>query len=670
MGIEVGGTFTDLVASGPDGLIFARVPTTPEEPEQGVIAALRCAGIEPGAITEFSHGSTVATDAVLERRGARLALLITEGFRDILLLGRQGREVIFEPAHRKAEPLVARGDTLEVPERILADGSVSTRLATELFAPRLTAFLEAGGFDGVAICLLNAFVNPSHEHDLAAFIKARWPSLRVTTSCDVAREFREHERASTTTLAAYVQPVLETYLGEIETHLRTAGFTGPFSMMQSHGGRAPVETVRRNGASALFSGPAAGVTGAVRLAGLSGHRDIITLDIGGTSADVCLVENGRPEIASHSTIASLPVQLPMVDVTTIGAGGGAIIFVDETGMLRVGPHSAGANPGPACYGRGGTRPTVTDAHVVCGRIAADARLASGPPLDVAAARAAFAELADTLALSVEEVAEGAVNIAVANIVTAIDFISTRRGRDPHDYVLVPYGGAGPLHAVAVADSLSIETVLVPPRAGAISAYGLLTADHSLFASRTRRISVEEGASEIVHEIIDELKTELNADADRMALGPIRRCDVTLDMRYVGQAFEIAVRLSEELAAGSTPALLRAAFENAYGAAYRLGGIPAIKVVEVVTTRVALHITEGMAPTLACTGPHVASAGEVVTVFGGGRHHEARRLPRRAVGPDGLAGPLVLDDQTTTVFVPGGWAASMDPVGNLILGKIG
>ena len=634
VGIEIGGTFTDLVAIGPAGVTIAKVPSTPARPDDAAFHALAAAGIAPRDITEFVHGSTVATNAVLERRGARLALLATEGFRDVLLLGRQDKLKLFDLRYRKPQPLVAREDAMEVAERILADGSVATALDVEALAPRIEAFLARGGYGAVAICLLNAYANPAHEQALAALIARLSPGLPVTCSHAVTLEFREYERASTTALSAYVQPVLDAYLGRMETRLAADGFAGDFSVMQSNGGRVPARAMRANAVTALLSGPAAGVMGAVRQAGLSGVRDVITLDIGGTSADVALIADGRPDMARDSLVDGLVVQMPMLDITTVGAGGGSIAWVDDGGMQRVGPRSAGADPGPACYGRGGTQPTLSDAQVICGRIRAGKNLAGGLVMDEAAACAAFAPLAARLGLSIEAAAKSVVRVVVANVVAAVRLVSTERGRDPRAHVLVPYGGAGPLHAAAVAEELGIARVLVPPGAGVLSAYGLLAADNTLLAARTRRRVIGPGTAEEVRREVAAMRDELAARLDAYGVVGERRLEVSLDMRLVGQAFEIGVALEGD----PDEAGLLAAFSAAHERIYRAPVDTRARAVEIVSYRVGLHVARAGLPGLA-----------------GARRLEAPR-----------PGPFLIEDSTASIWVPPGWTAEEDEAGNLLL----
>lgn len=666
VGIEIGGTFTDLVSIEGDKVRIAKVRSTPSQPDEAVFQALSAAEIDIGKLSDLAHGSTVATNAVLERKGARLGLLLTEGFRDLLLLRRQDREKLFDIFYRKPDALVLRRDTLEVPERIDGRGNVVRALDEERWAPQLEKFLRQGAFDAIAICLLNSFANPDHERQVAELVSRLAPDLPVTCSVNVSREFREYERASTTTLAAYVSPVLDRYLGRIENKLADGGFAGSFSMMQSNGGRVPAAAIKLNGATALLSGPAAGVTGAITQSARSGVSNLITLDIGGTSADVCLIQNGRPDLTREARIDTLPVLMPMVDITTIGAGGGSLVWIDDGGLLRVGPHSAGASPGPACYGRGGILPTLTDAHVICGRIDADAKLAGLLPIDAAAARAAFAPVASRLGLSIEETADSVIQIAVGAIVSAIRLVSTSRGRDPRDFVLVPYGGAGPLHAAAVAEALAIDHILVPPNAGVLSAYGLLAADYSIYDSVTRRTAVDDHAPATVRETIRSLVGQLEERADELRLARERRHDVVLDMRFVGQAYDLPVPFSETELQTLSAAALREAFLRQHQRIYRHGGLGDNKPVEIVSYRVGLHVSPVSVPSLS----EIANDTFVVPestgrVFDQREWRQALRKARGAVAAE-VSGPLALEDLTATVYVPAGWTAHSDGAGNLIL----
>ena len=351
VGVEVGGTFTDLVSIGPDGIRVTKVPSTPASPDEGAFDALVESGLDLDATTELAHGSTVATNAVLERKGFRTAFITTTGFRDLLFMQRHGRSRIYDLEYQKPAPVVERADCLEVRERLDAGGAIVTPLDIDAIASTLIPQLREAGYEAVAVCLLNAYANPVHELALRQAISEALPDLTVSLSHEVTREFREYERASTTTLSAYVQPVIDRYIARFEARLAEGGFDGGFSVMQSNGGRLPATAMRTNAVNALLSGPAAGVIGAARQAGRAGYGNLLTFDMGGTSTDVSVVTDGKPQLTTEFEIDGLPVRVPLIDIHTIGAGGGSIVWVDDGGMLRVGPRSAGAVPGPACYGK-------------------------------------------------------------------------------------------------------------------------------------------------------------------------------------------------------------------------------------------------------------------------------------------------------------------------------
>ena len=665
VGVEVGGTFTDLVAFEAGGVRITKVPSTPHEPHRGAIAALDESGLALNATGDLVHGSTVATNAVLERKGARVAFLATEGFRDLLALQRQSRRSIYDIHYRKPEPVVARSDTFEIPERIGPHGEVVTALDEATARHRIGQALQGGDFESVAICFLNSYANPAHERRVAEMVAERFPGIGITCSCDVTREFREYERASTTVLAAYVQPVIDRYLGEFERALDARGFAGHFSLMQSNGGRLPARGMAGNAITSLYSGPAAGVMGAIRQAGRSGYRDLITFDMGGTSTDVCLVQGGTPVLTSDAEIDGLPIRIPVLDIVTVGAGGGSIVWRDDGGMLRVGPRSAGAEPGPVCYRRGGAEPTITDAHLVRGTVLADTFLGGRMDVDPGLARGAFAALAAQFGRSVEQVADDAVRVAEHNIVRAIQLVSTERGRDPRDCVLVPFGGAGPLHAARVADVLGISTIVVPPAAGVLSAFGLVASDFVRYESRTVRIAIDEaGAAERVREQFASMRAD--AEAAFAALGLARGLCYThtLEMRYVGQAFEVAVPLREEEIARLDAAFLRERFNEAHHRIFEFDDSRTNRP-EIVSFRLGIASPPPDVPALAGTddAPHAAA----VTVFDAGERRRARRVNRSALlDAGGDEGPLLIADDTSTAYVPPGWRAHVDAQQNVIL----
>ena len=665
VGVEVGGTFTDLVAISGDGIRVLKVPSTPRNPDEGAFNALLESRLPLDKIDDLAHGSTVATNAVLERKGYPTAFVTTEGFRDLLALQRHGRSRIYDLEYRKPEPVVDRASSFEVRERIVADGSVLVPLDEAAIEKKLIPQLRKGNFQAVAICLLNGYVNPAHEQALKAAIKRHLPELHVTVSSDVTREFREFERASTTTLSAYVQPVMDRYVQRFAERLHQNGFKGRFSVMQSNGGRLPAAAMRENAVTALLSGPAAGVMGAARQAARSDYRNLITLDIGGTSTDVCVVTNGKPQLTNEFSIDGLPVRIPVLDINTVGAGGGSIIWIDEGGMLRVGPHSAGADPGPACYGRGGAQPTITDAHLARQTIRPEAFLGGRMTIDEAAAREALEPIARYFGMSVEEAADSAVQLANANIVRAIQLISTERGHDPRDYVLVPYGGAGPLHAAAVAQDLGIRTIVVPPNSGVISAYGLLASDFIQFESMTRRALVDDGAPGIVRSIYDEMRVRALERAKGMGLSGEFRLAFVADMRFVGQAFEVPVDLGESDLADLTGERLRRLFGEAHQRVYFFGAA-LDKHVEIVSFRMGLTAPLGDLPVL--TENTEFSVPEQEIEMFDARSLQRGTLMSRSLLRSGqrIAGPALLEDPTSTLLVPAGWTAERDGSDNMIL----
>jgi N-methylhydantoinase A len=665
IGIEVGGTFTDLVAISEDGVRVLKVPSTPRNPDEGAFNALMASEILLDSIDELAHGSTVATNAVLERKGFPIAFITTEGFRDILALQRHGRSRIYDLEYRKPQPVVDRASSFEVSERILADGSVAVALDEAAVERDLIPRLASGNFEAVAICLLNSYVNPDHETSLKRIVRRALPDLHVTLSSEVTREFREYERASTTTISAYVQPVMDRYIARFGDQLSGGGFKGRFSVMQSNGGRLPAEAMRDHAVTALLSGPAAGVMGAARQAARSGYANLVTLDIGGTSTDVCVVSNGEPQLTHEFAIDGLPVRVPVLDINTVGAGGGSIIWVDEGGMLRVGPQSAGADPGPACYGRGGDKPTLTDAHLIRNTIRPEAFLGGRMEIDETAARAVLQPIATHFGMSLEEAADSAVQLANANIVRAIQLISTERGHDPRDYVLVPYGGAGPLHAAAVAEDLGIGTIVVPPNSGVISAYGLLASDFIQFDSLTRRALVDDSAPEFVRQAFEEMRQRASERARTMGLEGELRLSFVADMRFVGQAFEVPVELDQDDMAGLDAASLRRLFGEAHERVYFFGA-ELRKPVEIVSFRLGVTSPLAKVPVLSETAEYRVPE-RAIEMYDNRARRRGILLSRGAIEPGRvIAGPALLEDPTSTLFVPNGWSALADEHDNMIL----
>jgi N-methylhydantoinase A len=578
---------------------------------------------------------------------------------------RHDRRNIYDLFYAKPAPPVRRKDCFEAVERLNADGSVATSLDENAVRLGLLPALKGNGYRAVAICLLNAYANPAHEKRLATLIAEALPGVLVTCSHQVAREFREFERASTTLLSAYVQPVIDGYLQRFENKLAGAGFKGRFTVMQSNGGRLPAEAMRQSAITALYSGPAAGVVGATRQAARSGFKDLITFDMGGTSTDVCLVQDGRPSLASESEIDGLPIRTPVLDIVSVGAGGGSIAWVDDGGMLRVGPQSAGADPGPACYGKGGTEPATTDAHVVIGTIRPAAFLGGRMTLDAEAARRSFAAIAERFKLSPEQAASSALQLADANIVRAIQLVSTERGRDPRDYALVPFGGAGPLHAARIAEELGISTIVVPPNAGVISAYGLVASDYTKFDAVTRKMKLDEAAAREAGKTFGEMRARLAAQFADMKLPGELVYTHTLDMRFVGQAFEVGVEIPAERLEKLDAAYLEGLFADAHHRTF-MHGAKTDRPVEIVTLRVGATLPIGTAPKLD-REKLAARAPDQAKIFHGETWLECERHTAEALTPgQKIVGPAVIEGHTATTWVAPGWTAALDPSDNLIL----
>jgi N-methylhydantoinase A len=546
LGVDVGGTFTDAVLlTAGNELRTTKVPTARRQ-EQSVVAAARA--VEVTGVERFAHGTTVATNALLERKGAKTAFVATDGFEHLLHLRRQNRAQLYRPCADHPSPLVPLERCHGVRERVDPDGVVVPLELESL--PEIDA-------EAIAVCLLFSFRDPSHEREVADELRRRLPGRRVVASHEIAPEFREYERASTTVIDAYLGPVAARYLEELGAAARGAGLPEPL-VMRSSGGVATLAEATAHPALALISGPAAGVAGARLLARMAGFEKAISFDMGGTSTDVCLIAGGRAELTSEREVGGFPLRLPMVDLHTVGAGGGSLVSVDPGGGVRVGPESAGADPGPACYGRGGRRPTVTDANLLLGRL--PERLAGGLELDVAAALRAFEGL-DPAA---------AIEIVNAEMLRALRVVSVERGHDPRDFALVAFGGAGPLHACALADELEIGTVLVPAAAGVLSALGLVASDER----RDRVVSHVRPLREV-----DSLPRE-----------------GTADLRYRGQSFELSIPIQDGL---------EEAFHRAHEERYGTGDRD--REVELVAVRTA-ETTPG--PTI-----HLPPAGEPLHVEG-------------------------------------------------------
>jgi N-methylhydantoinase A len=543
---DTGGTFTDFVAlDGTSGEITTfKLPSVPDDPARAVARGLeRLAdrhGIPPSAIARFIFGTTVATNATLERTGARVALIATRGTRDVLEIQRQWRHRLFDLDLVKPEPLVPRRWRIEADERVGADGATVARLSAAE-AERIARVVADLGVESVAVVLIFSFLDSTHERRIARALRARAPDLRISLSSDVCPEFREFERSATTAMNAYVMPKIHHLVDRLETELTAASCGAPLRIIQSNGGLMSAERARALPVHTLLSGPAGGVVGAAAVAGAAGHDDVITIDMGGTSLDICMVRGGRIELAPEGRIGGLPVKIPQIDVHTIGAGGGSIARLVR-GSLKVGPKSAGADPGPACYGRGSTEPTCTDAAVVLGYIGPESFAGGEITLDAAAARTALQDgVATPLGLDARAAAMAVVRVQVANMVTGIRAVSVERGLDPRDFTLMPFGGAGALFAGQVAEELDIRTMVVPVHQSVLSALGMLMTDVKYARGATRLVAAASTDAATVRSLYREIETsllaELSSDGiDRADVRFVRSCD----MRYHGQAYEVSV----------------------------------------------------------------------------------------------------------------------------------
>jgi N-methylhydantoinase A len=678
VGVDVGGTFTDLTAvdEGSGRVVVTKVPSRSRDEAAAVVAGLEALGIASQDVRRIVHGTTVGTNAVLERRGARVAVLTTAGFRDLIEIGRTKRNIpaLFVPTFVRPKPVVERKHRFEVTERLDADGCVLVPLDPASVERALDDALAAGA-EALAVCLLHAYRNPVHERAVADAAKGRRPELPVSCSADVVAEYREFERFSTTVLNAYLQPLMERYLTGLEERLAATGYAHGVLTVASSGGMMTTETARRLPIKTILSGPAGGVTQACFVGAATGVRDFITYDMGGTSTDVCLVRGLTPLMTADSMIGAFPVKLPQIDMQSVGAGGGSIAWLDVDGSLHVGPRSTGAVPGPAAYGLGGTVPTVTDANVVLGRIGTTRRLGGSIVLDATRARQVIADLAASLggSMPVEALAEGIIRIAVARMTSAIREISIQRGHDPRDFTLIAFGGAGPMHALLLAEEIGIPRVLVPRHPGNFSALGLLASDIKHDDVRTRVGPLRERLS-----VLDELFADMEAAARRQLElegfgGEQQRLSRSLDLRYRGQAFELNVDVGEALALGA-PMLQRvddvdgieAAFHRQHLAAY--GHANRGATIELVNARLtARGVVPRPVPERYRSATRSIDAALVErrpVWFGGARHDcpvwERDRLPELVE----LAGPAIVEEfGATTVILPG-WRGALDAQGNL------
>jgi N-methylhydantoinase A len=579
IGCDVGGTFTDLVLiDGEAGTVrLAKVPTTPENQADGVMAAVARTGARLGEIGAVVHGTTTTTNALLERKIARVGLIATRGFRDTLELGRRTRPKPYG-LMGVFEPLIPRELRFEIAERMSARGEVIAPL-DEGEVERALEALVAAGCEALVIHFLHSYANPAHEKRAAEIARAIWPNAYVTLGHALLSEFREYERGTTASVNAAVQPILDRYIARLSHDLSARGFTRDLLVMNGNGGTVPAPVVAREAAKTVMSGPASGVMAAAATLAQAGVENAIAYDMGGTSTDVALIRGGVPEVSAELSIAyGLPIHVPMVDVRTVGAGGGSVVSVDKAGMLRVGPESAGADPGPIAYGRGGTRPTVTDAHIVLGRLDPGGLLAVTRPVPMAHVRTHFDEqVARPLGLSVEDAAAAALRLADTHMAGAIRMVSLSRGHDPRDFTLFAFGGAGPLHAVALARELGLPEVLVPARPGLTNALGCLVADLRQDLVRTINVGLDDADMSEVAAIFGEQRARgeaINGDEAHEVVETV--VQHSADMQFRGQTHLIRIPVPR---ADVTREELQALFEAAYFRRFQVS-LPEIRAVVV------------------------------------------------------------------------------------------
>jgi N-methylhydantoinase A/oxoprolinase/acetone carboxylase beta subunit len=629
IGVDAGGTFTDFVILHDDGRLESfKLRSNPASPATVILDGINRA--TAGGRAEVVHGSTVATNALLERKGARTAFVTTDGFTDLVFIGRQNRPQLYNLTPQLRRPLIPPALCFGVKERTYFDGAIGSK-PTVAELKRLKARLRAAGVESVAICFLHSYQNPANEQTTAAALGS---GLYISPSHEVIPEYREYERASTTLINAYVGPLMDAYLSKLEAH--------DIAIMQSNGGSITASEARRHAVRTILSGPAGGVVGATAVARASGFTRVLGFDMGGTSTDVSL-SDGHPRISTEASIDGFPIRVPVLDIHTVGAGGGSLARVDEGGLLRVGPESAGADPGPACYGKG-DRATVTDAHVVLGRIAADQFLGGAMHIEVGRAETAVDEIARRLSTDRITAAEGILRVANANMERAIRVVSVERGYDPRDFALAGFGGCGGLHACEIAAELGIRTVIVPQMAGALSALGMLLADR-----------VRDYSASALHCLDIETRfRELERTARRdMPGGRVQR---SADVRYAGQSYELNVPWRPP----DSAKLFHQEHHKVYGYS------DPDRAVEIVTVRVKASIAVKkpvIRPEQAKARSTVAPARKVRI---GGKWQRVPVYGRADLSSRRRSGPALIVDYGSTTLIPAGWRFLLDKAGNLVI----
>jgi N-methylhydantoinase A len=686
LGIDIGGTFTDAMLVDADGRLHSfKVPSTPADPGEGFMHAVDRArdvvAFDRHELAQLSHATTVATNAIFEGKGARVALVVTRGFRDMLEIARQIRPELYDLDRHKPPALVPRDRCLEVDERLGPDGEIVVAL-DEASVERAAQELASSDVEAVVICLLHAYANPEHERRVADILRRHLdPGVDVSCSSQVWPEFREYQRASTTIINAAIRPIVRRYLSTVEAELDRRDLDRSFYIMRCGGGIMTAAAAKQAPIHLIESGPAAGLIAAAHLGATLGWRNVITLDIGGTTAKAGLVIDGEPATTSEYEVGALatsgigrkrgsgyPIRIPVLDLVEIGAGGGSVAWIDSGGALRVGPDSAGSVPGPACYGHGGTAPTLTDANLALGRIDPGRFLGGDMLLDEEPALAAIArDISEPLGMSVTEAAEGIVEIANASMTRLINLISVERGYDPGEFLLIAFGGAGPLHATALAAEVGIPRVVVPPHAGVLSALGLLVADIQVVSAATDITRLSTLTTDTMAARFGELAAGATAELESQGVTPgsivLRR---VAELRFRGQSYELPVAL-EELDAGDEVAALRRAFLEAHTRAY--GYAAEDQEIELVNWKVVGTSAVPKPQIVAPTRDRAGGAEPIGTRDGlvSGRLARIPVYDRLALGVGAeFAGPAIVAEPTATTYVEAGWRGGVDDATNLVL----
>jgi N-methylhydantoinase A len=673
LGIDIGGTFTDfsLLDETTGELSGFKSPTVPGDPGRGVLDGLealaRERGLDLGAIDYLVHGTTIAVNTVIQRNGATLGILLTAGFGDVLEIQRLRLASPVNFTATRPLPLIPRYRVGEVTERILADGTVDTALDREELLREAARLVEREGAEALVLSFINAYRTPAHEAEAKKVLAERFPGLAVTCSHEVWPQIREYERTMVAVLSAYVRPRVESYLENLEGGLARIGVRVPLYVTKSNGGVTTARDARQATAETMLSGPASGVIGATAVCVQAGYRNLITFDMGGTSADIALVRDGRPVYSTDETVGDFPIVMPVVGVSSIGAGGGSVAWLDSVGVLKVGPRSAGADPGPACYGRGGTEPALSDAFLLCGFLNPDNFVGGRLRLHPDRAATALRPIAERLGLDVDAAAEAVVEVATSNMYVAFSNVLARHGLDPRDFALVAFGGAGPVEACFLAEEFHIPRVVVPPSPGTLCAQGSMTADVKSDYVRTlhRRLSATSGTllADACRELAARARRWLAEEAPAVSQS---RVAYSADLRYVGQAFQIEVPIDDAWLEDATTDRLRAAFHERHAHLYAHADRAAD--VELIDLRATITGTTPKPAVRAVPAGHgpATPAGRRPIHYRRQRYDAAVYRRADLLAGQHLDGPAVVEQPDTTTLVPAGFGVSVDPVGNLVI----